>query len=1679
MAEQTVTLRVQVDAGGAVTEIQGVSIAVRNLGAEATNAGSTVSAAFGLVKTVLDAQKAAKTLSDIGSGAAKAAAGARGFDAVGRGLLSVLGGWPGAALAAGGALLALWDWMEDGERAARAPLTALQQLNGELERRAKLNDLIASGRASESNAPQVLLIEEARQRAADFARELEVSKQKLEDFSTTNAGDQASIAVLRDMRTHVNNVGESLELANKVVRRNSDLLAENAHWIDLGTVARRQIAQETAAFRDSLSRQIDGLRLENEELQHGLRARLELEAVTTAGVKSADQLDQKTRNLIDTRVAEAETNERLKSSQQAAIEAKEQAKRADEALTEAATKFTERAEQQALVLAGPAAQAAATYREELDAGARLFAAGKISADQLTQAIAVQAEVLDSATAAAAARRTPVQQMLDDLDAEAKLIGLVGTAREVAIARQKAEQALQQQGIALDSAEAEQELALVEGKVRSNAALTQAAEAAKKAKDASAKAAEEYKNAWKSATDKVTGAFGDFLARGGKGFKNLGKQLKDSALSLLKDLTTIFLRNQLKVGITASVGALGASGSALANFLGSPNSGQNGSGNLFGGLIRDQVGTDNLFSGLIGSQGNSLLSGPSPLLSTAGQGAAGSSTGIGGFFSQLFGQGGSTGGGPSGGASAIGGIAGSLFGGLIGGKAGAAGGSIGGSIGGNFGPWGAAVGAVIGSVAGSIIGAKFVTVLSGVELSIGDSGASGFKFQDQTKKSLFSKKKKRTLKDDLDADAQSAIDDIFVAISQSVQSAAASLGVDTPALIAGTFRQEFDKKGKLKREFSTIAGQVVNESQEAFAKRLQAVNLLATLDAALGPVAQQAPEAVAAPILEDIDEFSGAFGSRFGEAIRRGMGSALPVIAQVQGEASQIAERWRGNAEKLLAGAQFLLAASVDMRNGFTLLGEGGTLTSVTALIEELNKAGESLSDTYARVVGGTKLLEQALTLQNQSLDLGREQFVRFATEVVNAAGGLERAQTLWSDYFNRFFNDNERAAQSLSAAQLAAQAQFDDIDLTASDFAGEGGLAQFRALFEQALPTLSADAVVQWLEAAQAIGLVIDAQAALNQTLGDTAQAVDTTAQALVNQLASVLDNVRGQARSAEEALANFGLSDLAVGLRQITRDIDAAIAEATRLGATESELAEIRALGAARTELLQRKAQADLANLLSGVAQSLFELDASPLEIELARIQRAMSDTLAQATALGASEEQLAQIRQLGSRQSDRATAAAEAQAQAEAAQRAQQLSDVLDGVAQSLFELDASPLEIEIVRIQRATQDMLTQASELGASEEQLARIRALGARQSTDAIEAEVTRMRDVFAQLAQSIGQTRQSIAGDILGIRRTQPGFSESGFQGGRVTDLRAQLDGAVDPQQRVALIDQIREATLARYSAELASIQQAEQAQQQAAQAAQQAIEAQRQALDRLRGFVDTLGLSGTSPLTAFQRLDVAQSVFDQTLARARGGDLEAIGGLQEAANALLTENRNVFGVSDPAVRTFEQVRSALSSVAGQGVRGAASISDPFQRASLDTSARIAQLQESAIAELQGLDDALATLELTQQAESEGSIEALRARFDQAERHQDELIENILPFLDAIGADASTGADQLNELRAQTQALAGLIAVIEGQQGSSNALLDKFLVFMKQLQDQTDQQQAEMGRMARAIEATIRTGARA
>lgn len=371
------------------------------------------------------------------------------------------------------------------------------------------------------------------------------------------------------------------------------------------------------------------------------------------------------------------------------------------------------------------------------------------------------------------------------------------------------------------------------------------------------------------------------------------------------------------------------------------------------------------------------------------------------------------------------------------------------------------------------------------------------------------------------------------------------------------------------------------------------------------------------------------------------------FSTILGAMSEDVQRFVGTAGELEERVR-RLADAIQIE---AIVGEGtigDSFDQVAGILLDYRNGTEDLSQTYVRILQSVSLLEDALDLSGVSVDLTREEFVRFATDITQAAGGIERAQALWSNYFQTFYSEEERRALTLRRAQENAGREFEDIGLSAGDFEGEGGAARFRALFEQMLPTLSAEAVVQWLEAGAALGDLIGLSGDYNEVIG---------------QQISTLTDLTDLMAEVDADLAEFAPAQtFTERLQSIAAATEELIRHATRLGATEEELARIRQLGALRADEVLRQQQALVAEYQAFIAGFRGDEDAglSGFQTSLREIQREATAAMARANELaraagmsGAATEDLTAIHNWAAEQ----MAAAAAQLEASILSLAEQL--------------------------------------------------------------------------------------------------------------------------------------------------------------------------------------------------------------------------------------------------------------------------------------------------------------------------------------------------------------------------------------------------------------------------------------
>lgn len=468
---------------------------------------------------------------------------------------------------------------------------------------------------------------------------------------------------------------------------------------------------------------------------------------------------------------------------------------------------------------------------------------------------------------------------------------------------------------------------------------------------------------------------------------------------------------------------------------------------------------------------------------------------------------------------------------------------------------AAIAAIDMITGGKVFGTKYRPESSTQTIRIGEEGSSASATRtDVRQRALFGGRQWRTVTEQASAEARQGAADLLEAVRNQILVDARRMESEAPEVLSAAIRTvtEYDKKGKVKSSqiFVDILGRSFKEATpEKAAMRIFAENTLNAVQAALNETVSLAKPVLISEMGKILAIDDGDFGDFGG---RRGGGGGNSPTTQAMGEVSRIAERWRKDAEQLYEGAQFLVEAVAAIKQGNNLLGEGGTLTEIADLVEDMQRGEETLTQTFQRLLANTDLLEAALGRIDVALNVSGAEFVEFATEFVDAAGGMERAAALWDAYIGTFMTAEEAANELLASARDRASEALDGLGL-----GSDTTRAEFRAAFEAALPSLTPAQIVEWLEASAALAAVDEALAGVAQVAQIAASFTQSLADAVFEQEASefqqalrgIRDATAGYISDANEVARSLGLQgasqrDLALISRWATNEYKKALAQ-------------------------------------------------------------------------------------------------------------------------------------------------------------------------------------------------------------------------------------------------------------------------------------------------------------------------------------------------------------------------------------------------------------------------------------------------------------------------------------------------------------------------------------------------------
>jgi hypothetical protein len=253
----------------------------------------------------------------------------------------------------------------------------------------------------------------------------------------------------------------------------------------------------------------------------------------------------------------------------------------------------------------------------------------------------------------------------------------------------------------------------------------------------------------------------------------------------------------------------------------------------------------------------------------------------------------------------------------------------------------------------------------------------------------------------------------------------------------------------------------------------------------------------------------------------------------------------------------------------------------------------------------------------------------------------------------------------------------------------------------------------------------------------------------------------------------------------------------------------------------------------------------------------------------------------------------------------------------------------------LEQANTDLIARAIELGASEEELARIRQFAALRVEDLIEAQQFAAQEYQAFVAQfnesrvyasAINQIR---AQEQAAIRQANTLARAAGMQGAAERDLVAIHRWAAREIAAIMaeLTARIQDIAAELYGPSLGGIEDQIRALEQASVGGIGEVEAavedryarELQLLQQLDQFIQGLMTGPLSPLSPREQMEAAQAEYERLLALAQAGDLDALAQLQGAAQTYLQLAQGFFGGVGEYEAIFGSVTTALQALVDRG----------------------------------------------------------------------------------------------------------------------------------------------------------------
>ena len=601
-------------------------------------------------------------------------------------------------------------------------------------------------------------------------------------------------------------------------------------------------------------------------------------------------------------------------------------------------------------------------------------------------------------------------------------------------------------------------------------------------------------------------------------------------------------------------------------------------------------------------------------------------------------------------------------------------------------------------------------------------------------------------------------------------------------------------------------------------------------------------------------------------------------------------------------AEYLAAVSADVRKALDGIGLPAWATGM------LDKLGDAPAlDQLAGVVQQINATQGALVQLRGTLQGFASIGDAAALKLIDASGGIANLAANASAYYDAFYSDGEKAANTMAGITAALGTVNQTVPTTREAYRAQVEYLQSIADTEPA----AAPALAVMLQMAGAFASVVPPAQAAADAVVDTVEEMQTLGQSLTalrNPVRSIQDIAKNIVDLEREG-ANLNVDLLVAqgdtaGAKTAKRAIDTA-------GYTDAELALYDDNQSVREWIETLNAASAAARQAADAEQAR----AKSVADEVAGLQQQL-DVLTGVTT--ENEIYRASLSEVGRGIFDQITALKEQKAALDAAAEAERaVAQEREGLSTALLRAlgDTAALRAQELASRSPANRAMQQA--LYNIEDVQSAIASLASQASRSA--SAIASLQSAIAGYAQTAAQADQLL--NSIRVAGGGADNTESSLWASLGTGSAADQMAAV--QQLLGLINgQIAADTQAAQQALTTGAQEAQAAAEELARTQQEAAKTQldnaQKLLDlgrSLADYVTSLQTGNLSALTPGERLAMAQAEYERTLAAARAGDATAAGKLQGATNTYLEQARGY----DPGAYagTFSSVTGSLSSLSG------------------------------------------------------------------------------------------------------------------------------------------------------------------